>query len=210
MSGTKRRAISSIPTCGARHVALAAMAAIFESHGQTGRAMEVYASMDQSDERVVTRQAEILTEAALKLQRTFRGKRRATRLSGGEKRGARDERTARRTASLTSPCSRRVPKTETTELARSVVRKDRNRSGARSFDALKKNTVATYPSPSLSLRRYGARRLTAHTCRNLSAPRIRACSASSGVSRRTSTPCTEHRQTSSYASSVAAPSAAPR
>ena len=58
----------------ARHVALAAMAAIFESHGQTGRAMEVYASMDQSDERVVTRQAEILTEAALKLQRTFRGK----------------------------------------------------------------------------------------------------------------------------------------
>ena len=50
------------------------MAAIFESHGQTGRAMEVYASMDQSDERVVTRQAEILTEAALKLQRTFRGK----------------------------------------------------------------------------------------------------------------------------------------
>ena len=78
----------------ARHVALAAMAAIFESHGQTGRAMEVYASMDQSDERVVTRQAEILTEAALKLQRTFRGKRRATRLSGGEKRGG-DERTAK-------------------------------------------------------------------------------------------------------------------
>ena len=58
----------------ARHVALAAMAAIFESHGQTGRAMEVYASMDQSDERVVQRQVEILTEAALKLQRTFRGK----------------------------------------------------------------------------------------------------------------------------------------
>ena len=58
----------------ARHVALASMAAIFESHGQTGRAMEVYASMDQSDERVVRRQTEILTEAALKLQRTFRGK----------------------------------------------------------------------------------------------------------------------------------------
>ena len=58
----------------ARHVALASMAAIFESHGQTGRAMEVYAAMDQSDERVVERQTEILTEAALKLQRTFRGK----------------------------------------------------------------------------------------------------------------------------------------
>jgi hypothetical protein len=50
------------------------MAAIFESHGQTGRAMEVYASMDQNDARVVKRQEEILTEAALKLQRTFRGK----------------------------------------------------------------------------------------------------------------------------------------
>ena len=58
----------------ARHVALASMAAIFEGHGQTGRAMEVYAAMDQSDERVVERQTEILTEAALKLQRTFRGK----------------------------------------------------------------------------------------------------------------------------------------
>jgi hypothetical protein len=58
----------------AREKALGAMAAIFESHGQTGRAMEVYASMDQNDARVVKRQEEILTEAALKLQRTFRGK----------------------------------------------------------------------------------------------------------------------------------------
>ena len=79
----------------AREKALAAMAAIFESHGQSGRAMEVYASMDQTDPRVIQRQEEILTEAALKLQRTFRGRkareeferrrktRRARRVYGG-------------------------------------------------------------------------------------------------------------------------------
>lgn len=79
----------------ARERALAAMAAIFESHGQSGRAMEVYASMDQQNPRVIQRQEEILTEAALKLQRTFRGKkareeferrrktRRARRVYGG-------------------------------------------------------------------------------------------------------------------------------
>tara|TARA_B110000977_G_scaffold197349_2_gene279662 strand:- start:3746 stop:5824 length:2079 start_codon:yes stop_codon:yes gene_type:complete len=58
----------------ARNKALAGMASIFEKHGQTGRAMEVYATMDQSDARVVKRQEEILVEAALKLQRVFRGK----------------------------------------------------------------------------------------------------------------------------------------
>ena len=43
------------------------MAAIFESHGQDWPRDATCTRADQSDERVVTRQAEILTEAALKL-----------------------------------------------------------------------------------------------------------------------------------------------
>jgi len=53
--------------------ALAGMASIYEKHGQPGRAYETYERMDDADPRVANRKREILTAAAVKLQRVFRG-----------------------------------------------------------------------------------------------------------------------------------------
>ena len=49
------------------------MASIYEKHGQPGRAYETYERMDDADPRVANRKREILTAAAVKLQRVFRG-----------------------------------------------------------------------------------------------------------------------------------------
>ena len=56
-----------------RAAALAAMAAAFERRGRHGRALEAYERMDPNDPRVAARKEEILTAAALRLQRVFRG-----------------------------------------------------------------------------------------------------------------------------------------
>ena len=56
-----------------RAAALAAMAAAFERRGRHGRALEAYGRMDPNDPRVAARMEEILTAAALRLQRVFRG-----------------------------------------------------------------------------------------------------------------------------------------
>ena len=49
------------------------MASMFEKHGQASRAMNIYDRMDPNDPRVKMRQNQILHNAALRLQRIFRG-----------------------------------------------------------------------------------------------------------------------------------------
>ena len=46
---------------------------MFEKHGQTSRAMQIYNNMDPNDPQVKLRSNQILHNAALKLQRIFRG-----------------------------------------------------------------------------------------------------------------------------------------
>ena len=57
----------------ARLAALAAMAAAFERRGSHRRALEAYDRMDPNDPRVAARKEEILTAAATRVQRVFRG-----------------------------------------------------------------------------------------------------------------------------------------
>lgn len=49
------------------------MARMFEKHGQTSRANQIYDNMDPNDPYVKLRRNQILHDAALKLQRIFRG-----------------------------------------------------------------------------------------------------------------------------------------
>ena len=70
-----------------RLAALAAMAAAFERRGSHRRALEAYDRMDPNDPRVAARKEEILTAAATRVQRVFRGHAARDALRASKERG---------------------------------------------------------------------------------------------------------------------------